>query len=486
MLISTKLLSLLKTFSKHELNSFKKFVASPFHNEQQELIQLFTIIDQYFRASEKIQKASPLEKEVVWKYIFGKKPYNDVRLRRLSSDLIKLVYAFLSYNVYKKEGLSEQLNLLKALRQHSLNKHIDSISNQIMQTLNKHEVRNANFHLSGYNINYNLFNFPKTVQAKIKLYNHLEKADYHLECFYIIKKLENYCDYIGYKEGISFDVQISLPPSFLDYIENSIFIKEPFIKAYFLVAKMLLKPNEINHFNNLKKHLEANKKRFSLQELDVFYTHLKNYCIVKINKGEISYFLRQLFDIFKTLLKEKIILKDNNISSQTYKNITTVGLQLKEYNWVESFIQTYTSYLPKVHRENALTFNLAKVYFSQKKYNQVIEQLREVEYKNHVYALGGKSILLKTYYELGEFSPLDSLIDSFRIYIRRNKIISKEVKQQYLNLLRFVKKLSGTIAGDKKALEKIRAQIDKCKALAGKKWILEKVEELAKRQNRNN
>jgi len=472
MLISTKLLSLLKTFSKHELNSFKKFVASPFHNEQQELIQLFTIIDQYFRASEKIQKASPLEKEVVWKYIFGKKPYNDVRLRRLSSDLIKLVYAFLSYNVYKKEGLSEQLNLLKALRQHSLNKHIDSISNQIMQTLNKHEVRNANFHLSGYNINYNLFNFPKTVQAKIKLYNHLEKADYHLECFYIIKKLENYCDYIGYKEGISFDVQISLPPSFLDYIENSIFIKEPFIKAYFLVAKMLLKPNEINHFNNLKKHLEANKKRFSLQELDVFYTHLKNYCIVKINKGEISYFLRQLFDIFKTLLKEKIILKDNNISSQTYKNITTVGLQLKEYNWVESFIQTYTSYLPKVHRENALTFNLAKVYFSQKKYNQVIEQLREVEYKNHVYALGGKSILLKTYYELGEFSPLDSLIDSFRIYIRRNKIISKEVKQQYLNLLRFVKKLSGTIAGDKKALEKIRAQIDKCKALAGKKWIL--------------
>ena len=168
------------------------------------------------------------------------------------------------------------------------------------------------------------------------------------------------------------------------------------------------------------------------------------------------------------------------------RNITTVGLQLKEYDWVENFIQIYTNYLPKAHRDNALNYNLAKVYFSQKKYDQVIEQLREVEYKNHMYALGGKSVLLKTYYELKEFSPLDSLIDSFRIYIRRNKIISKEVKQQYLNLLRFVKKLSGTIAGDQKAIEKIRAQIDKCKALAGKKWILEKVEELAKRKNRNN
>ncbi|MEM1120524.1 MAG: hypothetical protein AAGJ18_08735, partial [Bacteroidota bacterium] len=75
----------------------------------------------------------------------------------------------------------------------------------------------------------------------------------------------------------------------------------------------------------------------------------------------------------------------------------------------------------------------------------------------------------------------DSLIDSFRIYIRRNKIISKEVKQQYLNMLRFVKKLSSTILGDEKALEKIRAQIAKCKALAGKKWILEKVGELSRR-----
>ena len=479
MLISSKLLSLLKTFSKHDLNSFKKFIASPFHNEQLELVKLFAIIDQYLRRSEKEQKTNPLKKEIVWQHIFGKKVYNDVRLRRLSSDLRKLVYSFLSYNTYKKDGLSEQLNLLKALRNLSLNKHFDGTFNQLAQSLNKEELRNADYHLSSYSVNYNLFNFPKTVPAKIKLINNLQHADYHLECFFIIKKLENYCDYIGYKEGVSFDVQISLPPAFLTYVENSIFIKEPFIKAYFLVAKMLLKPDEINHFINLIEHLDANKKRFALQELDVFYIHLKNYCIVKINKGEIDYFLRQLFDIFKTLLKEKIILKDNHISSQTYKNITTVGLQLKEYDWVENFIQTYTNYLPKAHRENALNYNLAKVYFSQKKYNHVIEQLREVEYKNHMYALGGKSVLLKTYYELKEFNPLDSLIDSFRIYIRRNKIISREVKQQYLNLLRFVKKLSSTIPGDKKTLDKVKTQIDKCKALAGKKWILEKVEELA-------
>jgi len=479
MLISTKLLSLLKTFSKHELNSFKKFVASPFHNEQQELVQLFAIIDQHFRASEKVQKTNPLQKEIVWKYIFDKKPYNDVRLRRLSSDLIKLVYSFLSYNIYKKNGLSESLNLLKVLRQLSLKKHFDSTLNQLNHSLEKNELRNSDYHLSSYNINYNLFNFPKDFRSKINLFSNLEKADYHLECFFIIKKLENYCDYIGYREGISFNGEISLPPNFLDYVENSVFINEPALKAYFFVTKMLLNSKETTFFLNLKEHLAKNKIHFSLQELDVFYTHLKNFCIVKINIGQTEYFNR-LFDIFKTLVSEKIILKEGIISHQSYKNIVTVGLKIEEYNWVENFIQEYTKHLPKEHRENTIAYNLAKVYFYQNQFNDVIKLLREVEYKNHVYALGGKLLLLKTYYELKEYNPLDSLIDSFRIYIRRNKIISKEVKQQYLNLLRFVKKLSSTIAGDKKSVEKIRAQIAKCKALAGKKWILEKVEELAK------
>ena len=121
------------------------------------------------------------------------------------------------------------------------------------QSLEKNEFRDANYHLSSYTINYNLFNFPKDVQAKIKLFNHLEKADYHLECFYIIKKLEDYCDYIGYKRGVSFDGKISLPPSFLEYIENSIFISEPFIKAYFLVTKMLINPTETDYFLSFKR-----------------------------------------------------------------------------------------------------------------------------------------------------------------------------------------------------------------------------------------
>ncbi|MEO1714264.1 MAG: hypothetical protein AAFU60_13100, partial [Bacteroidota bacterium] len=77
--------------------------------------------------------------------------------------------------------------------------------------------------------------------------------------------------------------------------------------------------------------------------------------------------------------------------------------------------------------------------------------------------------------ELNELLALDSLVDSFRIYLHRNKLISREVKQQYLNHLRFVKKLSAILPNDQATITKVRKQIDQCKSLAGRKWILEKM-----------
>ena len=187
-----------------------------------------------------------------------------------------------------------------------------------------------------------------------------------------------------------------------------------------------------------------------------------------------------MFEIYKDALQEEIIFIGNEINFNHYKNIILVGLHVKEFVWVEDFIKTYTSKLPVDRRENALNYNLAEVYFQQNNYQKVIELLREVEYKNLIYALGGKLMLLKTYYELNEIAALDSLVDSFRIYLRRNRTISKDVREQYMNVLKFVKKLSGIAPYDRVGLEKVKEQIHECKALAAKNWILEKVQELEK------
>ncbi len=477
-MLSDKLISLLNTFSKPQLNNFKKYLSSPFFNENQDLISLFDIIN-YQLASpvNNGEKYPQLEKENVWKKLFPQKKYKDVQLRRLCSDLTKMAHSFLAYKQFKNTPFQEQTYLLSAINEPDLNKHFTGIVRQTRDLQQRVGFRDDEFHYNTFLIEQNCHKHLEQMKKKPDNLENLENADYHLDCFYITKKLKNYCDFLGYKNFLSFDSKVQLFPSFLEIIKESEFRKEPSVNAYYLVAQMLLNPEDESFAEALKQLLFEQSDKFSPEEIKLLYIHLKNYYItIKINAGLHEYY-NNLFEIFKMQINQGNILDNGLITAQNYKNIISVGLHLKQFDWVEDFIQNFTDKLPKEVQDNNLKYNLAKVYFYKGEYEEVIDQLREVEYRTLVHSLGGKLILLKTYYELKETMALDSLIDSFSIYLRRNRLISKEMKQQYMNVLRFTKKLANIPEYNKNAVEKIKIQINNCKALAAKNWLLEKVEE---------
>ena len=478
-MISPKLLLLLQSFSKNDIKSFDKFLRSPFHNENEELVLLFNIIDSDFQKKGwQTDKTSHLTKELVWSKIRGNDPYKDEQLRRLCSDLTKKAYSFIAINHLIETPINELIYLLPKINNPKLNKHFAGTIRQIDLLQKKSNLKNADYHFSEYKIKFQQYVNVEKNTPKNPNFEFIEKADYHLDAYYILNKLKNYCDFLAYKNMTASKPTIQFSSNFLGEIETSPFIEEPCIKTYFYLVAMFLNPDEEHHFKKAKTVLEKNFECFTIEELNNIYIYLKNYCIItKINNGKTKYFY-ELFDISKTLLEKEINFTNGMISQQDYKNIITVGLHIKEFDWTENFIQKYTHRLPKETQDNDLNYNLAKAYFHKKDYEKVIEQLREVEYKNLSYALGGKMMLLKTYYELDELNPLSSLLDSYSIYLRRNKLISRELKQQYLNVLRFTRKLSSLAPYDKKGIQKLKEQINNCKALAAKKWLLEKVEEL--------
>ncbi|MBK6994886.1 MAG: hypothetical protein IPH31_08140 [Lewinellaceae bacterium] len=105
--------------------------------------------------------------------------------------------------------------------------------------------------------------------------------------------------------------------------------------------------------------------------------------------------------------------------------------------------------------------------------------IRDVEYSDVVYTLSAKQLLVRTYFELGEILALDSLIDSFKIFLRRNKLISKSHKREYLNFLNFVKNLTILRAADNRKIAKLRARIETASSITPKKWLLEKIDALS-------
>ena len=117
---------------------------------------------------------------------------------------------------------------------------------------------------------------------------------------------------------------------------------------------------------------------------------------------------------------------------------------------------------------------MARLEHARKNYSSVLELLQKTEYKDLLLNLAAKTIALKTYYELNEISLLESHMDAMKSFIRRKKIIGYH-KENYLNLVHFVKQLLELKRFDKVASRKLAQEIQDTKAIAEKVWLLQQI-----------
>jgi len=113
---NNKLLSIIDTFSKVELNRLSKFIDSPYFNVNDDITILYkTIIS-------KFEKGLEFEKEELWQPIAKSKEFDSLRLRKISSDLLKLVEQFLAQEVFESKKILKANYLLEAAGKKDLKK----------------------------------------------------------------------------------------------------------------------------------------------------------------------------------------------------------------------------------------------------------------------------------------------------------------------------------------------------------------------------
>lgn len=470
-MVSEKLHSILSALSKVERNRFRKYLLSPYLNEQPELIPFFDLLDRSLR-DESFEK---LDRKTVWQKLYPKKTYNDADMRRLSSDLGKVALDFLIAEAKDPDPVQEALALQRLLDKPGLKKHLAGVERKIQRSLENADGESPDYYLAGFQLHNNIVNRSTKYLTVAGFAENLSSADHFLDCFYLTQKLELYIGWLMFKGSRVAEKELALPNGFWEQLSEPRFQNVPLLLVYRQVVNCLDQPNEELHFRNLLESLEQQSARLAKTDLRKCYFIAQNYCALKINQGKAEYY-RQVFEIFKKIIQKDILLEEGVLSEGIFKNIITSGLGVKEYDWTERFIEDYSAFLPTPIRQNAYTFNLAYLYFHQKKYANVLELLRNVEYNDVVYALGSKLILIQTYYELDEVMALDSLIESFRIFLRRNKVLSKNLKSEYLNYLFFVKKLNMLHGMDKKAVSKFRDRVMSAKHPTYKRWVLEKID----------
>jgi hypothetical protein len=471
---NNKLLTILKHFNKPDLNQFHKYIVSPYFNKSKQLIQFYEIILKGINSP----KPSLLEKEQVWKKLFKDQKYNDVRFRKLNSDLLKMIEGFLSQQIYDNNNLQKSANLIESVGLKGIEKSYSSAIRIAKNETEKYPFEDADFYLKQYQIQKNYYEIIQH-EFKHSVRNNLEEIGSNLDNFYIGEKLRYFCASLSQKQRGAHEYDLSFEKEIVNLVKSKSNDLTPSESIYYQIYLTYVEEDNLKHYYKLKQLLKNHGLKFKSIEGKTLYDSTINYCVKKNNQGHTN-FLEELFDIYMDYLKKGLIYIDGELDPFHFKNIVTAALRLRKYDWTQKFIEESKNKLPPTSKENAYTFNLARLYWYKKEHDKVISLLQEIEYEDIVYNLTSKAMLIATYYETDEIEPLYSLLESFRAYLNRRKDIPERWKKNYMNLIRFTKKLTRIIPGDNKALEKIKVEIENTEDITSLEWLKERIAELEK------
>jgi len=164
----------------------------------------------------------------------------------------------------------------------------------------------------------------------------------------------------------------------------------------------------------------------------------------------------------------------------------TVGNLLNSTDIIHDFIQDYTALLPERIQEDAETWAKAHTVYNTNQFEICVDLLRDYQFSNHLFSIQSRVLLLQAYFDLNKlddsyYEYLQHYCISFEQFIRRDRIISKDRKKSYLNLIRYTKNLATTIYKKEINPSYLQAMKDKLsleKNLQGQSWLLRTLEQL--------
>ncbi len=471
-MFQNKSIIILKTFTSQEVRQFDEYLRSPFFNKNQTIIQLFDILKSWYP-----QFDNPnLERTLLFKLIFGGEGYDEQKLRYLMTDLTKHIEEYLCYKAISEEQIFKYHLLLYTYRMRKLDKPFLNTLKLAEKQLDEQPRRDVTHSFYQYLLEEDRYRFMSERQEHLHETNLQQVVD-NLDKYYILNKMRYCAEIINNKNVVAINYKLFLYEEIMNHIRHNPLDYVPAAKVYYNIILTLTEPENKIHYTNLLDLLDEHHKLFSKEEIFDMYVYAKNYCIRKINHGDTEY-IKELFELYKVMLRDKIILKDNQLSQFDYKNIVYLGLRSDQFEWVKNFIVKYNENLDVSIRQNAFTFNMAYYHFFQKDYDEVLTLLRSVEFTDFYYHLDSKSLLLKTYYELEETEAFFSLVEAFKVYIKRNGLIPGYQKAGYNNMIKLTARLFKWKLNPKNNLEEILEEIENTKPVVDILWLRKKVEEV--------
>lgn len=472
-----QLKELLISLDRSELKDFGKYVRSPYFNNRSELIRFYNAIKKYHPKFD----SAVLNEESIFKAVYPGKKYSDVLMRKLYSLTTNLLLDFISVKAFRENKLEYNIKLLDKLRERKLFSLFEKRSAVIDEFLSKskHDISYYESKLKHATIlNWYLLNTSEKSMVS-RLQNELEDV---LEYFHVAAilqyiKLGEWSRIINKKFDQKFSNEI------INYFANRKKNEITLSYLYFNMM-MLLNTEEEKYYTELMK----GRKKFEskLSDMDDYNIALVSmqYCHKKVIKGNNQYRKYQ-FEITKMIL-EKNLIPPGFIEPYFFTNTVRNASGIGKFNWAEDFIEKYRKRLNPELEEELTQYSYALIEFWRGNFENSLRYLSKINMERLNMKLEIKNLLIVIYYELNYKEELISLIDTYKHFLSRDKNITKQLKQQSGQFLKFVTELIKIFhSGNSEYAFLLLKRLEKTPYFISKEWLIKKAEELCKKNSRS-
>lgn len=459
---TSRLHELFKLLTKSEISRLKKFIRSPFFTRRTDVVRLLDILIK----QQKGKKDFP-PKEEIFKQIFPNKTYQASSLRGTMSDLQELIEQFLMIYQLQNDKIDFNLKLSKLYRQRKATRHFQKTMKETAQLLEQQPLRDHHYfeHLLQYQQEQAQF---QTATRRTENLN-LQSISNSIDTVYLIQKLAHACTQLTHQLVYKTHYEYGLLKHLLAYIEEEGYLEIPAVAIYYYCYRFLAEDYNLNHFQAFKSYLFDQSDLFPQAQLKNLYLLAINFCIRKQNEGNLA-FAEEGLTLYQKGLEGGFLIENGVLSRFTFNNVIAFAIRLERFAWANNFITHYQVKLAHDYRKSTVYFNQARLEYAQQNYHEAMSLLQNTEHKDLVNHLIAKTMLLKIYFELEELDLLESHLDSFQIFIRRREV-SDYHRLNYLNIIKFVRKILALVPQDKASRTKLLLEIDNCEVLTEKNWL---------------
>ena len=464
-MVNTFLLQIFQSLQPAEQLSARKFLQSPFFNNRSDVLALFELLVQAQRRG----KLAELNKEALFEQLFPGQPYHNLTLNHLFAYLSERLEQFLAQLEMQRDGLTERLYRVRAFRRRGL----AQLFERDAQILEKEHLASPKRHAGWYFFQYQLQQevFSQRIVQQRSGDTNLQGTVDALGQFFILENLRWACTAHSLKALGGNSYQLPL----IEAVQAAAasMAEQPAITLLAHSLRALQDPEDEAAFRNITRLLQEYPDLFPHAESRDIYMSAINFCIRRQNRGE-RHYAREAFELYRSALDRGLLHENGVLPKYTYNNIHMLAQVSGERSWARTFLDQYRDDLPAAERDNIFRYNLAVYHFRAGEHQKVLEYLRAVEFSEVFINLDVRRMLLKSYYELEEWSALDSLLGSFKVYLRRQQELGYH-RESYLNFIKYTRKLMQTSGKRNNVKRQLAAQIAATEALAEREWLLGKL-----------